>query len=122
MAIPDTISHKWVAVAVAPAVLPLVFFLSPIAYLEDYPVRTGLAACSEECPWSSACETQDTGGKTAGATVSAAYWPETATVTPACDGMVPTVTTTAALPAGRPLGTCALICITPCTMPGAPPA
>lgn len=63
MAIPDTISHKWVAVAVAPAVLPLVFFLSPIAYLEDYPVRTGLAACSEECPWSSACETQGTGGK-----------------------------------------------------------
>jgi REP element-mobilizing transposase RayT len=37
-----------------------------IAYVEDNPVRSGLAACPEEWRWSSAYK--DTGGKTAGAT------------------------------------------------------
>ena len=39
-----------------------------IDYVEDNPVRSGLAACSEEWPWSSAYKTLDTGVKTAGAT------------------------------------------------------
>ncbi len=41
---------------------------SAIAYVEDNPVRGGVAACAEEWPWSSAYTTQGTGGKTAGAT------------------------------------------------------
>jgi REP element-mobilizing transposase RayT len=36
---------------------------SAIAYVEDNPVRSGLAACSEEWPWSSAYQAQGTGGK-----------------------------------------------------------
>jgi len=41
---------------------------SAIAYVEDNPVRSGLAACSEAWPWSSAYQPQGTGDKIAGVT------------------------------------------------------
>ncbi|MGB9458648.1 MAG: transposase [Bryobacteraceae bacterium] len=44
-----------------------------IAYVEDNPVRSGLAACSEEWPWSSAYKQKNTASKTAGATGAADY-------------------------------------------------